>query len=147
MPSKIALLDVNVLVALFDGAHTHHEAAHEWFSARRERGWATSPIVENGVVRVLSHPAYPGRRTSLPDAVRRLRELTASSHHVLWPDDLSITDEATFATTHIAGQRQITDVYLLALAVHRDGTLATFDRAIARKSVRNAEARHLTLIR
>ena len=41
----IALLDVNVLVALFDPDHVHHEAAHLWFETRRDVAWpaARSP--------------------------------------------------------------------------------------------------------
>jgi len=64
----IALLDVNVLVALFDPNHTLHEPAHRWFETERESGWATCPITENGLVRVLSNPKYPGRQTTVRDA-------------------------------------------------------------------------------
>jgi uncharacterized protein len=38
------LLDVNVLVALLDPAHLHHDAAHAWFEVKREGGWATCPF-------------------------------------------------------------------------------------------------------
>ena len=55
--SLASLLDVNVLVALFDPDHVHHEAAHVWFAATRGAGWATCPLTENGVVRVLSNPS------------------------------------------------------------------------------------------
>jgi predicted nucleic acid-binding protein len=68
----VTLLDVNVLVALFDPVHVHHEAAHKWFGQNRKSGWATCPLTENGMVRVLSNPAYPGRRTTVHDAIRRL---------------------------------------------------------------------------
>lgn len=143
---RTALLDVNVLVALFDGAHTHHENAHAWFAARRTHGWATTPLVENGLVRVLSHPAYPGRRTTLVDAVAKLREFRSSGHHTFWPEDLSLTDASRFAARHVAGHQQITDVYLLGLAVARNAALATFDRRIALESVRGARPEHLVLI-
>jgi uncharacterized protein len=56
--TRVALLDVNVLVALFDPDHVHHEAAHGWFAANRAAGWATCPLTENGLIRVLSNPAY-----------------------------------------------------------------------------------------
>ncbi len=56
--SRVALLDVNVLLALFDPDHIHHEAAHRWFARSRESGWASCPLTENGVVRILSNPAY-----------------------------------------------------------------------------------------
>ncbi len=72
---------MNVLVALFDPAHIHHDAAHDWFGAHREDGWATCPLTENGFVRVLSNPAYPGRRTTVADAVDRLGRLARSGGH------------------------------------------------------------------
>lgn len=144
--TRVALVDVNVLVALFDGAHTHHEPAHAWLGRQRGGGWATCPLVDNGAVRVLSHPAYPGRRTSLPDAISRLRTFQDSGGHEHWPDDQVISDAERFYPEHIAGHGQITDVYLLALAVARDQTLATFDRRISLRAVAGARPRHLTVI-
>lgn len=142
----ISLLDVNVLVALFDPAHVHHDTAHQWFDAHRSDGWASCPITENGLVRVISSPAYAGRRTSLEDAIGRLRRFRAAGHHHFWPDSVSIGDEALFTPRHIAGHQQITDVYLLALSVHRDGRLATFDRSVQIASVSGATPAHLVLI-
>jgi toxin-antitoxin system PIN domain toxin len=143
---RVALLDVNVLVALFDGAHTHHEVAHEWFAAQRELGWATCPLTENGFVRVLSNPAYPGRGTTLRDAIARLSAFRASGRHSFWPDEVSLCEDGLFDPTHIAGNRQLTDVYLLGLSVHHGGRLATFDSRIRRESVRRAGSEHLVLI-
>ena len=140
-----ALLDVNVLVALFDPMHAHHEAAHEWFADNRQRGWATCPLTENGVVRILSNPNYPGRMTTIGDAVTRLGSFRESGHHTFWPDSASICDEA-FRPAHVQGYRQLTDIYLLALAVRNDGRLATFDRGIPLSSVSGAGADHLALI-
>lgn len=77
-----ALLDVNFLVALFDPMHLHHEAAHEWFGRNRGGGWATCPLTENGFVRVVSNPRYPGRGTSTRDAIARLAEIRRSADHV-----------------------------------------------------------------
>lgn len=59
--SRAALLDVNVPVAFFDPDHVHHEAAHGRFAENRESGWATCPLTENGVVRILANPAKPSR--------------------------------------------------------------------------------------
>ena len=143
---RTALLDVNVLVALFDGAHTHHEVAHEWFAGQREHGWATCPLTENGVVRILSNPAYPGRGTTLRDSLARLGAFRSSGHHSFWPDEVSLCEDGLYDPTHIAGNRQLTDVYLLGLAVHRGGSLATFDSRMRRESVRGARAEHLALI-
>lgn len=142
----VALLDVNVLVALFDGAHTHHEVAHEWFAKQRELGWATCPLTENGLVRVLSNAAYPGRRTTLRDAIVRLGAFRSSGYHSFWPDETSLCEDGLYDPTHIAGSRQLTDVYILGLAVHRGGCLATFDGRMRRESVRGASPEHLVLI-
>jgi hypothetical protein len=83
----IALLDVNVLVALFDPAQVHHEAAHAWFGRNRGRRWATCALTENALVRALSTPTYPSRRTTVEDAASRLRTFCSDGEHVFWPDD------------------------------------------------------------
>ncbi len=125
----VALLDVNVLVALFDPNHVHHEIAHDWFADQRDAGWATCPLTENGLARVLANPAY-GADIRADEVIARLRRFKASGHHHFWPDALSLTDDSTFDTSLVAGSRQITDIYLLGLAAHNHGVLATFDRAI-----------------
>ena len=56
--SRPALLDVNVLVALFDPDHIHHDDAHEWFGENRQDGWATSPLTELALARILANPVY-----------------------------------------------------------------------------------------
>jgi uncharacterized protein len=142
----IALLDVNVLVALFDPQHVQHEAAHAWFGAHREKGWASCPLTENGLVRVLSQPAYPGRRITPADAVEGLIAFRNSGRHTFWPDTVSVCDGSTFRFQHIAGHRQLTDVYLLALAVEHRGRLATFDRGIRPESVAGAGREHLVVM-
>ena len=142
----IALLDVNVLVALFDPVHTHHESAHRWFEAERESGWATCPITENGLVRVLSNPKYPGRQTTVRDAVDRLESFRRSGHHDFWPDSLSRCESGRFRPVGFGSHRKLTDIYLLALAVEKGGRLATFDRGIPLAAVAAAESDHRTLI-
>lgn len=142
----IHLLDVNLLVALFDPGHVHHEAAHRWFSAAREDGWATCPITENGFVRVISNPAYPGRRTRVADAVARLRRFSESGGHTHWPDDVSILQTEMFDPSHLAGPREVTDVYLLGLAVLHEGTFATFDRSVRTSAVPGFRTGHLIVL-
>jgi hypothetical protein len=44
------------------------------------------------------------------------------------------------------GPKQLTDIYLLALAVKNSGRLVTFDRAIPVAAVRSAEPQHLVVI-
>lgn len=142
----ISLPDVNVLVALFDPEHVQHSAAHDWFGRHREEGWATCPLTENGLVRVLSNPAYPGRRTLPADAVERLDAFRRSGDHSFWPDGVSFCDGEVFRFQHIAGYRQLTDVYLLALAVRNGGRLATFDRAIPLHAVEGAAPENLAVL-
>jgi uncharacterized protein len=140
------LLDVNVLLALFDPTHIHHDVAHEWFGSVESARWATCPITENGFVRVLSNPAYAGRRTTVADAVGRLDQFTKSEAHDFWGDDVSIRDVARVDRTQLTGHREITDAYLLALAVHNSGVFATFDRGVRVGAVAGAERRHLEVL-
>lgn len=140
------LLDVNVLVALFDPAHIHHDTAHDWFGAGREEGWATCPLTENGFVRVLSNPAYPGRRTTVADAAGRLTRLTQGGGHVFWADEISLLDDSVIDRGRLSGHRQITDAYLLALAVSNDGRVVTFDRGLPLGAVRGAEPEHVVVL-
>lgn len=142
----IALLDINVLVALFDPAHCHHETAHAWLDVHKGQGWATCPITENGFVRVVSNAAYPGSRTSVADAIQRLRRFQESGDHTFWPDTPTLRDDSVFDARHIRGHQQITDVYLLALAVARRGRLATLDGRIRGSAVRGATVENLVTI-
>src|ERR1700730_15747413 len=140
------LLDVNILVALFDPAPVTHDEAHRWFGAHRKRGWATCPITINGCVRVLSHPAYPSFSATAAEVMSRLRSLCSASDHEFWTEGVSLLDSELFRSTAIAGHQKITDVYLLGLAVRRGGTLVTFDRSIPLKAVIGAEKTLLRLL-
>ena len=143
---SIALLDVNVLVALFDAMHVNHEDAHRWFGLNKARGWSTCPITLNGCIRVLSNPAYPSVTATPAEVAERLRDLCATPHHHFWPDSVSLTDETLFRRQMIGGHQSVTDVYLLGLAVHNHGRLATFDRSIPVKAVHGAAASNLALL-
>jgi toxin-antitoxin system PIN domain toxin len=124
------LLDVSVLVALCDPAHEFHNEASAWFQSVRADGWATCPLTENGLVRILGHPSYPGGPGS-PARVRPLLQaLTRTSGHEFWPDDLSIADAEAFPSLARTTAASLTDLYLLALAIHHGGRFATFDRRI-----------------
>lgn len=144
--SRVALLDVNVLVALFDPDHVHHELAHDWFADHRANGWATCPLTEAGFVRVLSNPAYGSPITRPDDLLARLGALCASGRHHFWADTISLRDEAVFCAAFIRGHRQVTDVYLLGLAAKMRGCLATFDRGIPPGAVRGAPKGTLQVI-
>lgn len=144
--TRVALLDVNVLVALFDPDHVHHEAAHRWFGGNRHDGWATCPITENGLVRVLSNPAYMPRRETRGAIVHRLVEFCASGEHVFWSDEISVRDPGIFRWSAPVTHQQLTDVYLLGLARKRMGRLATFDRGIPVAAVVDADRGTLEVI-
>jgi toxin-antitoxin system PIN domain toxin len=137
-----SLLDVNVLIALLDADHASHGRAREWFHDNARAGWSSCPLTQNGCVRIMSHAGYPN---PLPVAavMERLREATASGHHAFWPDDVSLLEERVADASRIHGPRQLTDLYLLALAVRHGGRFVTFDRTIALSAIRGAEARHL----
>jgi len=143
---SVALLDVNVLVALFDADHIHHETAHDWFADNRAAGWATCPITENGLVRVLTHPGYGSTVSTIQAVVDRLRTFRASGYHAFWTDDPSIADPAVFAPAFVRGHRQLTDVYLLSLAHRNGGRLATFDRSVPIASVPGTTRETLAVI-
>ena len=143
---SIALLDVNVLTALFDPNHPSHETAHRWFGRNRKRGWATCAITINGCVRVLSNPAYPSFDTTPGEVISRLRTLCANPDHHFWAESVSLLDDKLFRPTVIMGHQKITDVYLLGLAVQHNGELATFDRSISLKAVVGARSEHLKLL-
>ncbi|OFW04823.1 MAG: hypothetical protein A3H96_10450 [Acidobacteria bacterium RIFCSPLOWO2_02_FULL_67_36] len=144
--SRVALLDVNVLVALFDPDHVHHDVAHDWFADNHTAGWATCPLTENGFIRVVSNPAYGSLLTRPADLFARLREFCRRSDHRFWADAISLNDPAVVDPSFIATHRSITDVYLLALATKHRGHLATFDRGIPLNAVNGATKRHLTVI-
>ena len=142
----VALLDVSVLVALFDPSHVHHEIAHDWFEDQRKEGWATCAITENGLVRILTSPAFTNPPHRPAHIVPMLGKLRAGGGHVYWPDAISLCDESVFDPAYIRGHKQITDVYLLGLAVSAGGALATFDRSIHLTAVKGATRDHLQVI-
>ncbi len=143
---SVSLLDVNVLIALFDPSHVHHERAHRWFGRNQKYGWATCPLTLNGCIRIFSNPAYASVSATPAEVIDRLRVFRASPHHEFWEDSVSLLDEELFRSQLIAGHQTITDIYLLGLAVRRHGRLATFDGTIAWQAVTHATARHIALI-
>lgn len=125
------LLDVNVLLAMSWPGHQFHETAERWFARHAAKAWATCPIVEAGFVRIISNPAFSPRAVSVKEALAALAQSAKHPGHQFWPDDLTLSDGIVKLKQRITGHQQITDVYLLGLAIHRKGKLATLDRAIA----------------
>lgn len=136
------LLDVNVLIALIDPNHVDHQSAHRWFEANSSDGWATCPIVENGAIRILGNPGYPlgGSAQSTTKIAALLHDLRNMPGHSFWPDDVSLLDADLIDLSAVLSSRQITDIYLLALAVRHGGQLATFDRRLNASAVANGAA-------
>lgn len=140
------LLDVNVWVGLFDDAHIHNAQALALFS-RPKLKIATSALTENGVLRVLNLPGYANRAPPGFEVVRQKLALACSDvDHEFWPCSISLRDDGLLNWARIMGHNQITDAYLLALAVHQGGALATFDHRVALSAVLGAEAKHLQLL-
>jgi hypothetical protein len=140
-----ALLDVNVLIALLDADHTLHARATTWFAARAKAGWASCPITQNGCVRIMSHPGYPNAMP-VRIVVDRLGEATATTFHEFWPDNVSLLDQRVADASRIHGPRQLTDVYLIALAVRHGGQFVTFDASVSLQAVRGAKKEHLNVL-
>lgn len=124
-----ALLDVNLLIALFDPTHVHHERAHGWFADNRARGWATCPFTENAFIRILSR-TREGRPSERPSVLAtHLRAFCSAADHLFFGEDVSLLDAARFDLS-AAPHRQLADIYLVGLAHANGGALATFDRSI-----------------
>lgn len=139
------LLDVNVLIALVDPAHVQHDAAHEWFADHGHQAWATCPLTENGVLRIVGHTRYPNSPGTPAAVAPLLATLRTLPGHVFWPDDISLLDAERVDAARLLGSAQVTDTYLLALACAHGGQLASFDRRLVKDAVRGG-ARRLHLI-
>jgi toxin-antitoxin system PIN domain toxin len=130
------LFDVNVLIALIDSRNSHHQTAHEWFVRIGQKSWATCPLTENGVLRVVGNPRFPNSPGSPKEVAQSLDSLLGQPGHLFWPDDISILDPNRFDLGRLLNSGQVTGSYLLALAVVHGGQLATFDRRLITDAVR-----------
>lgn len=119
-----------MLVALCDSAHEFHDEASAWFRQIQPDGWATCPLTENGLVRIVGHPSYPGGPGSPAKARPLLRALVRTSGHFFWADEISICDLTTFPSLARTTAANLIDLYLLALALQHGARFATFDRRI-----------------
>ena len=125
------LLDVNVLVAMSWPGHRFHDTALRWFRDNHTKGWATCPMVQTGFVRIVSNPAFSPRAVSPAEAIAALDLSTQRPTHQFWPDDVSVPEALRTMTGRIAGHRQVSDCYLVALAIQHGGKLATLYKGIA----------------
>ena len=139
------LYDVNVLLALFDEEHRKHDSVKAWFDRNLEQGWASCPLTQNGYLRIRSQPSYP-RPLILAEAYEQILDATSSQNHQFIADDISLLDDALVRFRDLAGPRQLTDVYLLALAVAHDARLVTLDGRIPLSAVRGAADSRLVVL-
>lgn len=141
-----ALLDVNMLLALADVRHPLHDTARRWrITDLGPDGWASCPLTQNGFVRICTRKSYPNP-LSMNEALGVLDRMTGRADHAFWADDASLIDTALIDRTRLLGPRQITDVYLLALAVKHGGRLVTLDTGIAVQAVRGARPESLYVL-
>jgi uncharacterized protein len=141
------LLDVNVLLALSWPGHAFHDTVQQWFGGHASRGWATCPMVEAGFVRILSNPAFSPRAVSPKEAMLALAVSAKHPGHQFWPDDISLVQALAKRQDRIVGHQQVTDAYLLALAVHHRGMLATLDKRLTGLAgERGVERSHIEVI-
>ena len=126
----VFLLDVNVLIALVDPMHIQHEQAHDWFARAGKRSFASCPITENGLLRIVGHPKYPNSPGSPTIVLGSLAAIRSLRGHVFWSDHISLADGEYIDAARLSSHAQVTDSYLLALARAHGGKLATLDRRL-----------------
>ncbi len=133
------LLDVNVLIAILDPLHVHHARAHAWFD-NESSAWSTCALTQNGLLRLMAHPRYSNPVTSVAEAAPLLAKLCGLPGHRFWPCDYSLLDASLVDAHRLLNSSQITDTYLLALAVKHGGKLATFDKRLVADAVHGGKA-------
>ena len=126
----IALLDINVLVAIAWPNHIHYSSARKWFQEQKESGWATCPTTENGFIRISSNSRIIPEAKSPREAALYLKDLISLKGHVFWEEEASVLDDRFIPLEKIHTFRQVPDAHLLSLAIRNEALLATFDRGI-----------------
>lgn len=125
------LLDVNALVALFWPAHESHGHVQRWFARNAKAGWATCPFTQAATVRILSNPAFSPDALTVEEATDMVSSSLEHPNHRFWPDSISFKQAVEPFRGHIIGHQQVTDAYLLGLAIQRGGKIATLDRGVS----------------
>ena len=136
-----ALLDTSVLIALLDANHVHLRLCSQWLSTHTA-GWASCPITLNGCVRIMSQPSYPNR-LPMQAVVAGLQQAMRHPMHVFWADEINPLDANAIDWRQVLRPVDITDAYLLALAVRQQACLVTLDQGISVKWATGAEEQHL----
>jgi predicted nucleic acid-binding protein len=87
------------------------------------------------VLRIVGHSKYPNFPGSPADVATYIAAPRALPGHEFWADVISLMESGVVDVLQIATSGQVTDTYLLALAVSHGGQLATFNRRLATKAV------------
>jgi toxin-antitoxin system PIN domain toxin len=141
------LLDVNVLLALVWPRHENHDAAHAWFAKSGHNAWATCPLTQLGVLRLLTNPAVTQGAVSAVAALEAVNEATRHEGHEFWPLDREMTIGLKAVAGRLQGHQQWTDAVLLWQATERGGVLVSFDSGVKALAPRDAAGRVLILKR
>ena len=124
------LLDLNSLIALGDPDHQHHQAIQKWFQSSGKANWGVCPLTEAGFIRVTTNPVYRPSSRTVGQATAILADFATAPGYRYWPiAETWATLTAPFSA-RLFGHQQVTDGYLLGLAVKESGVLVTFDKAI-----------------
>jgi hypothetical protein len=124
------LLDVNVLIALMWPAHESHPQVEEWFARHGRQGWATCPFTQAAFVRIVSNPAFSRDAVTPQEAINLLSGNFRHRYHRFWSDEIGLREAVETFQGRLLGHRQVSDAYLLGLAIHKKGKLATLDQAV-----------------
>lgn len=124
------LLDLNVLIALTDDDHQHYERGWAWLRSSGQQSWGICPLTEAGYVRVTTNPAAHSGARTLAKSSAVLRELMREPGYCFWSITESWTTLTAAFSDRIFGHRQVTDAYLLGMAIKENGVLVTFDKGL-----------------
>lgn len=124
------LLDVNVLIAAIWPTHESHSIVQRWLGHHVRDGWATCPLTQAAFVRIVSNPAFSPNALTPRDALALLEANLRHAAHHFWEDEISLLAAIEPFAERVAGHRQVSDAYLLGLAIHKKGKLATLDKGV-----------------
>ena len=124
------LLDVNLLIALVRQDHVGHRRAREWFERVGSHNWATCAMTEASFVRIITNPRFLAHPPDIGEAVHMLELLTRLPGHRFWTLDVAFVSAVEPLLERLFGHQQVTDAYLLGLAISKKGKLATFDKGL-----------------
>ena len=133
------LLDVNLVLSLLDTKHAFHDSAHQWFETRGPLTFLTCPIVQNGFIRIASQVRYPNRLGHAGEVRAFLQRFVKDPRHEFCMNNISLLDDDLLLTSETLLPAQVTDLYLVALAVHNRAKLATFDHSIPANMIKNGD--------